>query len=45
MNPNVSSSLMHFTNKLESLKGIIKNGFRFSYCKEEYNNELINNIK
>lgn len=45
MNPNVSSSLMHFTNKLESLKGIIKNGFRFSYCKEEYNNALINNIK
>lgn len=30
MNPNVSSSLIHFTDRLEYLKGIIKNGFRFS---------------
>lgn len=45
MNPNVSSSLIHFTEKLESLKGIIKDGFRFSYCKEEYPVALVNNIK
>ena len=45
MNPNVSSSLIHFTDRLEYLKGIIKNGFRFSYCKEEYPKALVNNIK
>lgn len=45
MNPNVSSSLIHFTEKLECLKGIIKDGFRFSYCKEEYPGALVNNIK
>lgn len=45
MNPNVSSSLIHFTDRLEYLKGIIKNGFRFSYCKEEYHEALVNNIK
>ncbi|MBR5824827.1 MAG: hypothetical protein IKY67_11890 [Paludibacteraceae bacterium] len=45
MNPNTSSSLIHFTDRLEYLKGIIKNGFRFSYCKEEYPKALVNNIK
>ena len=45
MNPSSSSSLIHFTKKIENLKGIIKNGFRYSYCKEEYPNALANNIK
>ncbi len=45
MNPNVSSSLIHFTDRLEYLKGILKDGFRFSYCREEYPKALVNNIK
>ena len=45
MNTNVSSSLIHFTNKFEYLQGIIKNGFRFSYCKEEYPKALVFNMK
>lgn len=44
MNPNVSSSLIHFTDRLEYLKGILKDGFRFSYCREEYPKALVNNI-
>lgn len=30
------NTLFHFTNKIESLKLIIKNGLRFSYCFEEF---------
>lgn len=44
MNPNVSSSLIHYTKKISNLKNILKNGFRYSYCKEEYSKALINNI-
>ena len=45
MNLNVSSSLIHFKDRLEYLKGILKDGFRFSYCREEYPKALVNNIK
>lgn len=44
MNPNVSSSLIHFTNDINSLKGILTNGFRYSYCKEKYPSAMVNNI-
>jgi hypothetical protein len=44
MNNIVSSSLIHFTETLEYLQGIIKNGFRYSYCKEVYPIALVNNI-
>lgn len=44
MNPNVSSSLIHYTRKISNFKNILKNGFRYSYCKEEYPKALINNI-
>lgn len=37
INPN---TLFHFTNKVESLKLIIKNGLRFSYCFEEFSNNV-----
>ena len=35
MNPINASSLLHFTNSMESIKGILENGFRFSYCCEK----------
>lgn len=44
MNNIISSSLIHFTKKLEYLQGIIENGFRYSYCKEEYPKALVYNI-
>lgn len=44
MNNIVSSSLIHFTKELENLKGIIENGFRYSYCREVYPEALVNNI-
>lgn len=34
------NTLFHFTNKVESLKLIIKNGLRFSYCFEEFSNNV-----
>lgn len=43
MNPISASTLLHFTDGIESLKGILENGFRFSYCYEEYNNAIIFN--
>lgn len=43
MNPISASSLLHFTNDMEALKGILNNGFRFSYCYEEYNNAIVFN--
>ncbi len=44
MNPSANSSLLHYTKTITSLKKILKNGFRYSYCKEEYPKALINNI-
>lgn len=44
MNPNVSSSLLHFTKRFSSLKGIISKGFRYSYCKEEFPKAVVNNV-
>ena len=29
------SSIIHFTNKKESLIGILTNNFKLSYCKEK----------
>ena len=43
MNPINASSLLHFTNGIEALKGILEKGFRFSYCYEEYNNVIVFN--
>lgn len=43
MNPISASSLLHFTNGIEALKGILEKGFRFSYCYEEYNNAIVFN--
>lgn len=36
MNPTNSSSLFHFTDQIEYLKGILENGFRYSYSFELY---------
>lgn len=44
MNSIVSSSLLHFTNRFSSLKGIISKGFRYSYCKEEFPKAVVNNV-
>lgn len=35
MNPINASSLLHFTNSMDAIKGILENGFRFSYCCEK----------
>lgn len=35
MNPINASSLLHFTNSMDDLKGILEKGFRFSYCCEK----------
>ena len=35
MNRINSSSLFHFTNGIEALRGILKKGFRYSYCYED----------
>ncbi len=35
MNPINASSLLHFTNSMDALKGILEKGFRFSYCCEK----------
>lgn len=43
MNPINASSLLHFTKKKAALKSILKNGFRFSYCYEEYNKAIVFN--
>ena len=40
MNPVSASSLLHFTKTMRALKGILKEGFRYSYCYEEYNNAI-----
>lgn len=40
MNPVSASSLLHFTKTMGALKGILKEGFRYSYCYEEYNNAI-----
>lgn len=45
MNPVVSSSLIHYTKTIKSLKGIISNGFRYSYCEEKFPKALVNNMK
>lgn len=34
MNPINASSLLHFTTSMDAIKGILENGFRFSYCCE-----------
>lgn len=44
MNPNVSSSLLHFTKRFSALKGIISKGFRYSYCTEEFPKAVVNNV-
>lgn len=44
MNPNVSSSLLHFTKTIDALKGILSRGFRYSYCSEEFPMAVINNV-
>jgi len=31
-----SNSLFHYTDSINALKGILKNGFRLSYCLEEF---------
>lgn len=35
MNPINASSLLHFTNSMDAIKGNLENGFRFSYCCEK----------
>lgn len=44
MNPNVSSSLLHFTKRFSALIGILSKGFRYSYCKEEFPKAVVNNF-
>lgn len=41
MNPINASSLLHFTDSMKAIKGILENGFRFSYCCEKVS-ETIN---
>lgn len=43
MNSISASSLLHFTNSIQVLTSILANGFRFSYCYEEYNNAIVFN--
>lgn len=44
MNSIISSSLLHFTNRFSSLKGIVSKGFRYSYCKEKFPKAVVNNV-
>lgn len=44
MNSIVSSSLLHFTNRFSSLKGIVSKGFRYSYCTEKFPKAVVNNV-
>ena len=44
MNSIVSSSLLHFTNRFSSLKGIVSKGFRYSYCNEKFPKAVVNNV-
>lgn len=41
MNTINASSLFHFTQNLESVKGILHNGFRLSYCMEKYSEDIV----
>ena len=34
-------TLFHFTNTGDNIISILKNGLKYSYCKEELNNEYI----
>lgn len=43
MNPISASSLLHFTNGIESLKGILGKGFRYSYCCEKFSETIVAN--
>lgn len=43
MNPIKASSLLHFTPTSNGLRGILRNGFRFSYVFEYYPREVIYN--
>lgn len=43
MNSINASSLFHFTDCLDTLELILQNGFRYSYCYEEYDKEIIFN--
>lgn len=40
MNPINASSLLHFTNSMDALKGILEKGFRFSYCCEKVSDTI-----
>lgn len=40
MNPINASSLLHFTNSMDALKGILEKGFRFSYCCEKVSSTI-----
>ena len=41
MNRVNSSSLFHFTQKLDTLKKIIKNGLRYSFAYEQYPSSIV----
>lgn len=43
MNPINASSLLHFTKNINSLKGILENGFRYSYCCEKFTQTIVTN--
>lgn len=43
MNPINASSLLHFTKGIKGLKGILENGFRYSYCCEEFSQTIVAN--
>lgn len=40
MNPTNASSLLHFTNSMNAIKGILEKGFRFSYCCEQFTSTI-----
>lgn len=44
MNPITTSSLFHFTKKIETLKLILKNGLRYTYSAEKYPIEIVKNL-
>lgn len=44
MSSIVSSSLLHFTRRFSSLKGILSKGLRYSYCNESFPKAVVNNV-